>query len=189
VSGVIAVAGSPAVQGEPSAPSQPTPAPSTPAPASGMEVYRNTTYHWSITYPNRYTIDTTKPDWISLKAFEPPGEVGIHSFLTDKFTSLDEMASWQLDYFRQYFSARNLTLVVVSRRRITLPNNISAVDVIREMMPADGDRANGGRSHDIYVLAGQRLFILSAETYIPAWDAVAKEFDQILNSFTVEQPD
>lgn len=144
-----------------------------------MVPYTNPVYHWSITYPSSYTIDASEPEWIKLRAYNPPREIGVHSFQAEMFNSLDEMVDWMLDDDQRYFEAKGLNMVVISRRPITLPNDVAAIDVVKEMQP-------GGKSRDIYVLIGQWAYLLSAETYVEFWNESEANFDQIINSFVVE---
>ncbi|MCX2929409.1 hypothetical protein ORI20_03935 [Mycobacterium sp. CVI_P3] len=177
LSNLVAVVG---CQTSPS-PAQPAPALTTSVQPPATVLYTNPVYHWSITYPSSYDIDTAEPEWIQLRASNPPRQVGVHSFQTDKFDSVDEMVDAMLDHDERYLETQGLTMVVVSRRPITLPNDVSAIDVVKEMRP-------GGKSRDIYVLIGRQGYSLSAETYIQSWDQADMDFDRIINSFTVESP-
>lgn len=146
-----------------------------------MVLYTNPVYHWSITYPSSYNIDTSEPEWVKLSASDPFLEVGVHSFQTDKFSSVDGVVDWMLDQNERFFQAQGLHMVVVSRRPITLPNDVPGIDVVKEIQP-------GGKSRDIYVLIGDQAYFLSAETYDEFWDEVKADFDGIIHSFTVEKP-
>mgnify|MGYP001619268813 CR=1 FL=1 len=62
---------------------------------------------------------------------------------------------------------------------ISLPNNVTAADVVTELGP-------GGKSRRIYVLIDKQAFVIDAETYTTAWDVFSQNFDQIIKSFTVK---
>ena len=60
--------------------------------------------------------------------------VVIHS-ATARFTSLDEFVDFVLANDKAHFEERGQTLVVLSRRNVTLANEISAIEVFMEIGP------------------------------------------------------
>lgn len=175
-------AAAPIAGADPAAPSSPAPAaPPAPAPPLPLGQYTNPVYHWTLTYPDWYSVDSADPQWTKFRAFDPPREVGVHSVAGMMLGSPDQLADRQLDFDRQYFGSKGMTVQVVFRNPVTLPNGVPAVELVKDMVP-------GGRSHDLFAVMGDRGFILSAETYVKFWDQVSAEFDQILHSFTVDQP-
>lgn len=175
----LLVLSAPAVNADPDAPPAPAPT-TTESPPVTLKQYTNPVYRWSITYPEGYTIDTTEPQWIKLRAFEPPRELGVHTMVNSNFGSLDAFVDHQLDFFQHYFESQGLKMQVVSRTAVTLPGGVPGVEVVKDMLP-------GGRSLDLFVLSGTTGYFFSAETYLQNWDLVDAEFDQTAKSFTLAQ--
>jgi hypothetical protein len=107
----------------------------------------------------------------------PAGELGIHSGTSGgRFTDLDAFATAVLAGWEQSIGKKFTT---VSRQHITLESGVAAVEVIHLI-----GTGTVGKDRQIYVLAGDRIFILIAETNLDSWPKLEPDFGRIINTFT-----
>lgn len=150
-----------------------------PTPAPALEqVYSNPVYGWFIQFPDDWVLDSTDPAYVKIQpSVSGYALVGILSG-TVRFTSLDEFVDFTLAHNKTYLEEQGKTLVVLSRRHMTLANDISAIEVVAEI-------GLGGKSRRLYVLVDKQAFVIDAETHIEKWDTFHPYFDAMIDSFTV----
>jgi hypothetical protein len=168
---------------ETQAAASPTPVmtyPSLPAaPSPGMDRYVDPVNGWSIGYPFGWRVDGSDPSFVQIHDPANQALVGIHVAPTDLpiNAAVDQMLALGEESHRQ----SGLTWVVASRQLTSLPNGTPAIDVGVKIVP-------GGRSQQLYVVEGGKIFGVNAETYLPFWDTFSGDFDRILQSFTPPAP-
>ena len=144
------------------------------------EVYSSSVYGWSISYPGDWIVDDTDPASVRIELADL-ALVGI-SCGTVAYDSLDDFIDFALAHDEDYSKEMGLTYEVVAREEVTLSNGIPAVRVTTEIGP-------GGKSCRLYVFVDSQAFMVDAETYTFMWPVVYPDFDRMLASFTVENPD
>jgi hypothetical protein len=158
-----------------------TQAPLPPAVAQSERLYTNSIYRWSISYPSTWTVKSSDPGTVEIYSPAPWGLCGIHSNRgVIPFKTLDEFTDSTLVNAEQFFKDRRKLFAIISRRRITLPNDIVGNDVLTEIGP-------GGRSRRIYVLTEDEIFAIDCETYVENWERLEPAYDRIIRSFTLRK--
>lgn len=142
-------------------------------------LYKNSAYGWSVSYPGNWTIDAGDVAFIKIyPALGMPGGLcGIHSATVAQKT-VDEMTDLVTAITERSLKQRGLSLVVLSRRRISLQNNMPANDVLVEIQP-------GGKSRHLYVVASGRGFSVDCDTQARDWNKLESYFDRIISSFMI----
>ena len=139
--------------------------------------YTNSTYRWSISYPSNWTVDDKNPAFVRILSSADNALCGIHT-VSVRSKSLDEFTDLMLAQTEQFLKQKGLVSVILSRRRISLPNDIAGYDVLVDILP-------GGRSRRIFVLADGQAYALDCETYAKNWEKFEPFFKRIINSFTL----
>jgi hypothetical protein len=137
---------------------------------------------WTISYPGDWTIDTTNPNDVPLRAPANDGMCTIFSGppLRGRFKTADEFADRALAHNEQSFKGRGLQLVVVGRRRIALPTGVTATEVLTELRP-------GGKSRRLYGVVGDgQGWAIDCETFARNWEKLEGTFGRIFNSFSLK---
>ena len=80
----------------------------------------------------------------------------------------------------KYFKDRGVQVRSSPKQRILLPNEVSGVDVLTEIL-------SGGRSRRIYVLADAVGYGIDCETFATNWGKLELFFSRIIGSFTLER--
>lgn len=178
----------PAPTGRPTLPaaaqtSAPTATPS-PAPLRGAEFsltptinYVSRVYRWSIRYPAGWRVSDSDPSNVT---WEVPDValVGVRS-VTDIRMSVDQFADLFNATFEDTLRKMGKTVSTVSRSRVTLSGNRTAVRVEHLLGP-------GGRSIQQVVIVDGRGFVVDAETTEELWPLLVPTFTAMLDSFTVQ---
>ena len=150
-----------------------------PIPGSAREpTYVNPTHGWSVSYPQGWSLDGRNPRSVVVRQhpnIPKGGVVTIHTITAVIGKSLDEVADTIL---RIYPASRYVT---VSRRRITLSNDIPAIEAMHHI-----GTGVVGKSRKVIAVVKDRAFFIDAETYLDSWEALEPYFNQIVNSFTVQ---
>jgi tetratricopeptide (TPR) repeat protein len=144
-------------------------------------VYINPDFPWSISVPPGWGIDDPDTSFVSINRSDDDGGFGlcgIHTGAAD-FTTVDEFVDAVLAHDPEYFKGRGQTFVVLSRQDITLSSGVKGIEVIVEIGP-------GGKSRRVYMLADGRVYVVDCETYLEDWPKLESVYDQIINSFTLE---
>jgi hypothetical protein len=133
-------------------------------------------YKWSVSYPRGWKVDAANPHSVIFRGERPPGVLGIHALPDAQSKSLDEAVTHVLQF---YPPARFAT---VSRRAITLPNGVPAIEVVHHI-------GSGvvGKSRKLIMVAKGRGFLIDAETYLNSWDAAEPYFNRMIDSFSVQE--
>ncbi len=140
-------------------------------------LYTNSTYRWSISYPSNWTVDDKNPAFVRILSSADNALCGIHTGSV-RFKSLDAFTDFMLAHSEQFLKQRGAVSVILSRRRISLPNDIGGYDVLVDILP-------GLRSRRIFVLADGQAYGLDCETYAKNWEKFEPFFERIINSFTL----
>ena len=144
--------------------------------------YVSTDGGWSIsypapssTYPAGWTVDDTDPSFVKIGV--APFLVGIHVGTAPLGSTLVSLTDAVLASMGNSFGQRGLEVEVVSQETLPLANVLEATDTLL--------RHGGGQSRVVVVLAGDRVFLIDAETFEFLWPLVEPDFDTIIRSFTV----
>lgn len=153
----------------------------TPALFKDGQTYTSPVYGWSISYPGGWAINSSNPAFVQLQTGQGTGAalIGIQS-ATVNFTSLSDFVEFMLAFSERSLKEQGKTMAVISRSLMSLPNNVTAADVVTELGP-------GGKSHQVFVLIDKQAFVINAETYVGSWEIFSQNFDQIIRSFTVKK--
>jgi hypothetical protein len=146
-------------------------------PRSGEQWCTNSTYHWSISYPPSWTVDDKDPTFVRFLSSPDNALCGIHT-QSVPFKTVDEFTDFILDQAEKSLKQRGVMSLILSRRQISLPNNIVGNDVFVNLLP-------GGASRRIFVLVDGQGFVVDCETYVANWRKLEHSYDQIISSFTV----
>ena len=150
-------------------------APSFPAaPIPGMDRYVDPVNGWSISYPAGWRVDGSNPAFVQIRDPQSQALVAIRVWPTD--LPLNAVATQMLASDEQLQSQSGVTNVLRDRQLSALPNGNAFVDV-------RVDREPGGRSHQIYLVKGDKAFGVNAESSVALWDSFSADFDRILQSF------
>ena len=143
-------------------------------------VYVDHLYGWSVSYPDKWAIDTLDLAFVQIHqpSTLPAGSVGVHSLRGWNFTSLDDLADRMM-----VFEARLSGFKELFRRNTKLADGTPALEV--ENLLGTGIL---GKSRKLFVLQGDRGLAINAETYLDSFPALAPYFDKILHSFSVVAP-
>lgn len=146
------------------------------APIPGMDRYVDPANGWSISYPVGWRIDGADPALVQIR--DPENQALVRIQVMPTGVSLNAAADQMLASQEQYLKASGLTWAPSSRQLISLPNGTAAVDVKGDLLP-------GGRSHQLYLIKGGRVFAVNAETSAALWDKFNGDFDRIMASFAL----
>ena len=137
--------------------------------------YINPIHRWSVTYPDFWRHDDADRDWVKLS--RGMAIVGVHTATNVSGKSLDEVASAWLRGWDQQVGTK---FEVVARRRLTLPGEVPAMEVVHHI-------GSGvvGKSRKIFLVVKDRAFLIDAETYLEAWPIFEPDFNRIVDSFRV----
>jgi tripartite-type tricarboxylate transporter receptor subunit TctC len=149
-----------------------------PVAAASDRLYTNPAHRWSIRYPGDWTIDSRDTSFVRIHSAADNALCGIHS-RAFPFNTVDEFTDSALAHNARFLKDRGSALVILSRTRISLPNDIVGNDVLVEIL-------HGLRSRRIYVLADGRGFVIDCETYAKNWEKLERSFDWIISSFALE---
>jgi len=113
-------------------------------------------YGWWVAYPRDWQLDAANPSNVRIRAG----------------AELQGLIS---------FADQHKSLTFISKRSMTLPNGIEALEVVDEI-------ASNGHSREIDVRIGEHVFVdIDAESYSEAWPAVESPFSRIIYSFTIRR--
>ena len=161
----------------------PSPKPSSPpVPAQNVQMYLNPVYGWAVSYPSGWVINSSNPASVQLQKGQ--GEVAALVSITSttgSYATPDDFVNFMLAFQERRWKERGGTMTVTSRKLISLPNNVTAADIVMEIEPGSG------KARHIYVLVDKQAYTVVAETYAPVWDMFSQDFDRIINSFTVRR--
>src|SRR5262249_51184941 len=116
---------------------------SAPAPAAAI-VYANPSYQWSVSYPADWKLDSADPRRVGIFSPTDFANCGFHVDATRlklELKTADEFA----DSVERYDEEEHLTTGHSAKQRISLPNEVTGFDVVREIR-------GGGKSRRIYML-------------------------------------
>ena len=142
--------------------------------APGMDRFVDPANGWSISYPVGWRLDGSDPAVFQFHDPENQALVGVRVMPTD--LPLNASVDQMLASYAQRLQEKQLTWAVSSRQLTSLPNGTTAVSVRGDLVP-------GGRSRQLYVVKGGKVFGVNAETYLPFWDKFAGNFEQMVESF------
>ena len=148
-----------------------------PSVAPAERVYTNPVYRWSISYPSSWAVDSADVSFVRITSSTDNALCGIHSGAVP-FKTVDEFADTTLANNEQYFRDRGQVFVISARRQISLPNDITGIDVLTGI-------GAGGKSRRVYILVDPRGFMIDCETYAKDWDRLEPFYDRIVKSFTM----
>lgn len=138
-------------------------------------------FPWSIDYPSDWIVNAGEPNFVRISRNVDDGLFalcGVHSN-TLGFKTLDEFVDFVIDFEDDYFKERGQTYDILSRQAITLTSGMSGIELMVELGP-------GGKSRRLYFLAAGYEFVIDCETRLSDWPRLEATYDQIINSFTVE---
>lgn len=147
--------------------------------APGMRTtYVNPAYRWSVTYPGGWRLDDNERR--SVMVSKGQARVGIHTGTGVLGLSLaqvadDSLRAWEEDRVGNIFTQ-------ISRRRVTLHNGLEAVEVIHRI-----GTGVAGKSRKIIAVFKDRGFWIDAETFLADWPVFERDFDAIIESFSVQE--
>ena len=159
------------------------PATATPSPLQAdpaLRVYNNAVHRWSVSVPAGWKLDATNPADVRIHSPAGDGLCGMHSRGVTRFTTVDEYSDFMTAFNEQYFKDRGVQVRSSPKQRISLPNEVSGVDVLTEIL-------SGGRSRRIYVLADGVGYGIDCETHATNWEKLEHFFARIIGSFTLER--
>jgi hypothetical protein len=155
--------------------------------AQGPETFQNTyvnpTHGWSVSYPVGWQLDSTDPDQVMIKTPPslPGGLVGIHALPSAwVHESLEDIADNVLREWGRALQASGQTYRTISRRRVTLTNNVATFEIVNAI-----GIGTVGRSRKVIFAWDDRAFLIDAEAAESSWSALGPQFEQIVNSFTI----
>jgi hypothetical protein len=148
-----------------------------------QETYVNSIHRWSVSYPEGWQVDSNDPDQIMIETPSglPEGLVGIHA-LPPAWArgSLEDIADNVLREWGQALQASGQTYRTISRRRVTLANEVSAFEIINAI-----GVGVVGRSRKVVFARDDRAFLIDVEAAESSWGTLGPQFDKIVNSFTI----
>lgn len=148
--------------------------------ASPDHQYTSRAYGWSVSYPPGWEVDSLDPEFVRIQqpSTLPFGVVGIHTAVGVKVGSLDELADrWMA------VEQERVGFQVLSRRPTALADGTRALELVNVL-----GTGTVGKSRKIFVLIGERGFLINAETYLDSFPTLEPYFDRIIKSFTVRNP-
>lgn len=148
--------------------------------AREKNTYTSPSWRWSISYPAGWTIDARDPDLVRIRPAAGDGLCSILSGPVDRFNTVDELTDFMVAHDERFLKEKGQKLAVLTRRRITLPNNIIGNDVLAEVGP-------GGRSRRVHAIADGRGFAIDCEAYTKNWSRLEAAYQRIIGSFTVRK--
>lgn len=151
-----------------------------PKPAREVKTYTNASWRWSISYPAGWTVDAKDPDVVRIRPAAGDGMCSVLSGPVDRFNTVDELTDFMVAHDERFLKDKGQKLVVLTRRRITLPNNIIGNDVLADIGP-------GGRSRRVHAIADGRGFAIDCEAYTKNWSRLEGSYQRIIGSFTLRK--
>jgi hypothetical protein len=153
-------------------------------PGGVQKRYVSSIHGWSVSYPEGWQLDSSDPDQVMIKTASalPGGLVSIHALPPAWVRgSLEDIADNVLREWGQALQASGQTYRTISRRRVTLANEVSAFEIINAI-----GVGVVGRSRKVIFARGDRAFLIDAEAAESSWGTLGPQFDQIVNSFTMQ---
>ena len=98
----------------------------------------------------------------------------------DRFNTVDDLTDFMLASDEAFFKEKSQKFVVLTRKRVALPNGRTGNDVLVEIGP-------GGRSRRLHVLADGRGFAIDCEAYTKNWGKLEGSYQRVIASFTVSK--
>ncbi|MBI2329489.1 MAG: hypothetical protein HYU85_07660 [Chloroflexi bacterium] len=144
--------------------------------------YVNPVYGWSVTHPSTLQISSSNPAYVIIGGGSGNlAQIALNSIFGDYASiSLPNYVDNWLTLREGFFKEQGQTMVVISRGLISLPNGVTAADVVTEI-------GSGVKSRLIFILTGDQAIVINAETYAKLWDIISPLFDRVINSFTVKK--
>jgi hypothetical protein len=149
-------------------------------PAPKMNKYTNASWHWSISYPAGWKIESNYPGLVRIHSTAEGALCSIHSGPMDRFNTVDELTDFLVTNDEQFLKSKGQKFAVLARRRITLPNGVAGNNVLAEIGP-------GGSSRRLHVLADGRGYAIDCEGYTKNWGRLDASYQRIIASFTVRK--
>jgi Flp pilus assembly protein TadD len=168
-----------ASEGQPGAAGGRVSDPPTRALASGGPLahrYANTTFAWSMSYPEGWTVDASDPAFVRI-ALPSVALMGVHSTCFSGSRTLDEVTDPFLSGMEQSLRQGGRTFRIVTRGSIALAGDIPAVDTLIELGP-------GGRTRIVSTLVGGCVFVVNAETREVMWPQLEGVFNEMIRSLS-----
>lgn len=141
--------------------------------------YSNPAYSWSVSYPKGWTIDRKDPSHVRISSPADDGLCGLQSGAVASKT-VDEFTDLMQAYSERSFKERGVGVRSSPKQPISLPNDVTGIDVTTEIF-------SGGKSRRVYVLANGIGYVIDCETYVQKWEELSPFFGRIISSFTLEK--
>lgn len=135
-------------------------------------------HRWSVSFPGDWTL--TDSDRF-VKISKGSAILGIHHTVDVAGQSLDEAADAAIREWEQQMKKVNVVRRV-SRQRATLAGHVPGIAIVHHIGTGEV-----GQSRKVIVVAGDRRYLIDAETYLASWPDFEREFDQIIGSFRILQ--
>jgi hypothetical protein len=139
--------------------------------------YVNSTYRWSVAFPDFWRLNDVDRGWVKLS--RGMAVVGIHTLPNISGRSLEEVVDASLRGWEQHIGSR---FEVISRRHLTLSNHLPAIEIVHHI-----GNVVVGKSRKVIAVFKDRVFLIDAETYLEAWPAFEPDFNRIIESFSVQE--
>ena len=172
----------------PSAPSAP------PATTQSWPEYVNSAYGWSVSYPSSltfnsrtYAVTVNSTDPARVQIVIPGATGGSAAFITISSSlgdytrfSRDDLVNHYLLDLEASLKKQGVAMTITSRGLISLPNDITAADLLEEE-PASG------KARLTFVATDKQYVLIRARTSTVNWNSASQIFDKIIRSFTVKK--
>lgn len=143
-----------------------------------LRAYRHPVYRWTLSYPSDWTLDAANTADVRVVSQSGDALCGVHSGEA-RYASVDDFADDLQARKARYFKDRGVAVRDAPRRRITLANGASGIDVTTEIL-------SGGKSRRIYVLGGAASYHIDCEAPATIWDKFEPRFARIIDSFAAD---
>jgi len=141
--------------------------------SSPMATYNNALYGWSVSYPEGWKVEDSKPEFVLIQSPDQRGHCGIHTVGVE-FKTAAEFADFMLTAREKHF--RNVKSLL--RQPVKLPSGLTGIESLADIQAT-------GRSHQVFAVVDGTGYIVDCEANITDWGKTASLFERVIRSFSI----